>query len=246
MFNSLIKRIIRKLKETRYIYILRGANVRVQGNFVCPRNNVMLKGAKIYVDGKSTLVLHEHVRLNRINLLVFNGATVEIGNYSILGKGGNSVRPNYIVDGGELNIADHVKLSCQRVWVRYGGKASIGRYTNINEGSEIRSDERVCVGSFCSLSYNLRIWDTNTHCIYPPEKRRELACAKFPDLFFEYERPKTAPVVIGDGCWLGEKVSVMKGSKLGDNVIVGYNTTVCGESIPENKTVVQELSLRIL
>ena len=71
-------------------------------------------------------------------------------------------------------------------------------------------------------------------------------CDKFPDSWFENEKPQTAPVVIGNGCWIGEKSSILKGTVLGDNVIVGYNTTMIGEKIPENKKVVQELKLRVL
>lgn len=246
LFVMLIKKIVRRVKETRYIYMIDGANVRIQGRFVCPRKNVVLKRSVIYVDKGSTLILHDYVRLSGIKLMVLNGAKVEIDSHSILEKGNNAVRPNYIINGGSLKVEDHVKLACQRVWIRYGGVVRVGRYTNINEGSELRSDEHVNIGEFCGLSYNLRIWDTNTHCIYPPEKRRALMCDKFPDSWFENEKPQTAPVVIGNGCWIGEKSSILKGTVLGDNVIVGYNTTMIGEKIPENKKVVQELKLRVL
>lgn len=77
------------------------------------------------------------------------------------------------MDNGSLVIGNHTKLACQRFWIRFGGKCKIGNYTNINSGTEIRVDELVCIGDFCQISYNIRIWDTNTHCIYPSEKRKK-------------------------------------------------------------------------
>ena len=65
-------------------------------------------------------------------------------------------------------------------------------------------------------------------------------------LALKYEKPKTAPVIIGDDVWIGEKSSILKGTSLGNNVIVGYNTTLVGKHIPTNKTVVQKIELSII
>lgn len=175
-------------------------------------------------------------RLDGIELWVTNGSRVEIGAHSFLERCGNAT----------LLVADHAKLACQRLWIRYGGLVEVGQYTNVNAGSEIRSDEKVSIGSYCQLSYNLRIWDTNTHCIYAPEVRRKLTRDKFPQFGYEFKKPKTAPAVIGDGAWIVEKSSLLKGTTLGENVTVGYGTTLIGKHIPAGKTVVQELGLKII
>jgi len=36
----------------------------------------------------------------------------------------------------------------------------------------------------------------------------------------------TAPVVIGDGCWLGEGCAILKGVTLGEGCVVGANAVV--------------------
>lgn len=238
-------RIIRKIRETHWKYRASGSDVRIQGTFQASLS-ASIKKSIVYVDAHSTLILHGHVRLEEIGLWVTNGATVEVSEYSFFERGRNAVTPEYIVNSGTLYVADHTKLACQRLWVRYGGNLKIGRYTNVNTGSEIRCDESVNIGSFCQLSYNLRIWDTNTHCIYTSEKRKQLTQDHFPSFGYEYERPKTAPVEIGDGAWIGEKASILKGTTLGENVIVGYNTIIAGKQIPSDKTVVQQIALKII
>lgn len=243
---NILQRIIGKLRETRWYYRLQGSTVRVQGTMNVSNDGVVIRGSTIYIDKGSVLILHEGVRLEGIGLWVTNGGRVEIGAYSFMEKGGNATRPEYIINNGMLLVADHSKLACQRLWVRYSGIIEVGQYTNVNHGSEIRADEKVVIGSYCQLSYNLRIWDTNTHCAYPPEKRRQLTRDHFPRFGYEYERPHTAPVMIGNGTWIGERASILKGTKLDENVIVGYNTTVVGKHIPANKTVVQGIELKII
>lgn len=242
---NILRRIIRKIRETHWKYMASGSDVRIQGTFQASPS-ASIKASKVYVDARSTLILHGHVRLEGIGLWVTNGATVEVGEYSFFERGRNAVTPEYIVNSGSLWVADHTKLACQRLWVRYGGNLKIGQYTNVNDGSEIRCDENIAIGSYCQLSYNLRIWDTNTHCIYPPEKRRQLTQDHFPCFGYEYEHPKTAPVAIGDGAWIGEKASILKGTTLGNNVIVGYNTTIVGKQIPKGKTVVKKIEIMLL
>jgi acetyltransferase-like isoleucine patch superfamily enzyme len=56
----------------------------------------------------------------------------------------------------------------------------------------------------------------------------------------------TSPIVVGDNCWIGERSSIMKGTQIGDNVIVGYNTMLLNKIIESNKRVVQDINLRIL
>ena len=130
--------------------------------------------------------------------------------------------------------------------IRFGGNVEIGSYTNINSGSEIRSDESVIIGSYNQISYDVNIWDTNTHTIYKSEKGLKLRGNISLYFGYEIEKPLTSPIVVGDNCWIGERSSIMKGTQIGDNVIVGYNTMLLNKIIESNKRVVQDINLRIL
>ena len=63
----------------------------------------------------------------------------------------------------------------------------IGNYNNINERSWLRADEQITIGDYNQISYNVMIWDTNTHNIYTPSKRRELTEKYYPFFGYEYE-----------------------------------------------------------
>lgn len=243
----IIRRIIKKIVETNWYYYLRyQTTIRIiKGGRFDVRGDVKIKNCYIYIDSESELYL-EDCKLENISIFLTNGGQMIVGKSSILERDENSYRPMYIVNNGKLTIADHVRLQCQKVWIRFGGHISIGEYTNINRGSEIRSDESVDIGSYCQISYNIRIWDTNTHNIYTLEKRREITRNYFPSFGYEFERPRTAPVVISNDVWLGEKVSILKGSYLGQGVIVGYNTIISNRKIPNGKKVIAKSDLLII
>lgn len=148
------------------------------------------------------------------------------------------------VDHGNVFVEDHCRIQCSRIWVRFHGKLSVGHYTNINSGSEIRADECVVIGKYCQISYNVHIWDTNTHVILEPSQRTKLTINHFPYFGFEESKPITKPVVINNSCWIGEGASIMKGSILNEGVIVGNNTRVIGKTIEPNTTIVEEIKLK--
>lgn len=234
-----------KWKETLWKYKRFGSNVRIQGTADID-STVFIKNSNIYVDSSSSIILHKNVRLDGVSFFVLNGAQVEIGEYCFIVKDRNFLQPEYIINNGKLVVADHTKLACIRLWVRFGGKLEVGQYTNINSGTEIRADEYVHIGNFCRISYNIRIWDTNTHCIYSPEKRKAITYEHFPSFGYECERPKTKPVTISDGCWLGERVSILKGTFLEENVTVAYHTTIINKTISRGKTVTTKIDLAII
>lgn len=197
----------------------------------------------IRIDKTSSLEVAEGCNLNGIKLRISNGSHVRLEPYSELYRSSEIQRGAYIINNGSLTLGHHSSIRAARVWIRFGGKCEIGCYVNMNGGSEIRADEYVSIGDYCMLSYNLRIWDTNTHNIYSAEKRAELKRIHFPDSGYEYEKPKTAPVIIGCGCWIGERASILKGCRIGDDVIVGYNTMLSNKKIDPHTIVVQKPEL---
>lgn len=241
----MIRHIINKITETRWKYSLQNSDVRIQGKAFIS-SSVNIRNSYIYVAPNSKLIIKDNVKIDGVGLYLYDGE-LTIGEYTIIEKEKNSSRPEYIIDGkSSANIADHVRLRCQRLWCRFGGRLSIGPYTNINTFSEVRCDKSVDIGGYCMISYNTRIWDTNTHNVYPAEERRKLTEKYFPTFGHETERPKTKAVKIGDDCWLGEGAAILKGTVLGDGVIVGFNTTISNQYIMNGKTVVSLNEIKIL
>lgn len=55
----------------------------------------------------------------------------------------------------------------------------------------------------------------------------------------EKDEYKTEPVVIGKNCWIGANTVILRGTKLGDNCVVGAGCVIRGE-YPDNTVIVQK------
>lgn len=105
---------------------------------------------------------------------------------------------------------------------RYGGKIEIGEHCGIS-GSTIYSWENIKIGSYTRIGANCKIIDNDFH---PVElEYRHIGLNK------EYTRRK--PIVIGNDCFIGANSIILKGTTLGNNVIVGAGSVVHG-TWPDN------------
>lgn len=260
----MLKKVIKNFFFIRWKYIFKGSIVIVKkGGILNIGKHCSISRSIIMVDSKCSLSISEgstitKSRLSVINknsslqigkrntitnsYVVVNGSTC-VGDENIL-ENGYSYRNFSICSDGNISIGNRNRLR-GRIWLRYGGSLKIGDYNNINEDSEIRCDESITIGSYNQISYECMIWDTNTHNIYPAEKRRALAESKYPCYGFEFEKPKTKAVCIGDDCWIGKRVSILKGTTIGNRCIIGFGTTVSNQVIPNNKTVTEQKILKL-
>lgn len=232
-----------KLNEIKYKWLFHKSYFRVcTGANAKIGRNITIKNSRIIVTPGSCVEIGDNVRIENAVLSIDSGACV-IGNNSIIGSASEKVMLN--IESGKILIGHHSKISASRFWVRFGGNIHIGDYTNINSGSEIRCDEVVSIGDYNQISYNVNIWDTNTHNVYSKDARRHITEEHYPYYGYESKRPKTKPVIIGNDCWIGEKASILKGTIINDEVIVGYNCLLCNVEIPSKTTVVTKSVLDI-
>lgn len=235
--------LIRLLKEIKWKYLFTRSYCRVceTGNFFVGKN-VSIKKSKIYVYPGSELIIGDSVNIENCVISINKGG-LYIKSNSILGIPNVSSLIN--IEEGKLNIGPFSYVKTNRIWIRFGGICSIGKYTNINRGSEIRCDSSITIGDYNQISYNVNIWDTNTHNILSKNTRRELSEKYFPYLGFEKEKPITAPIIIGNDCWIGQNSTIFKGSIIKDEAILGFGSLITGQTIPEKSTAVNDLSLKI-
>lgn len=173
--------------------------------------------SNIRLENDARLIIGDNVLIQNYVIRVLKGECIIESETQLIGAT-NGTSVVYIEDG-KLKIGDHCIIKSEFT-IRYGGVCSIGSYTGIMDETEIRCDEAVSIGSYNMISYECMIYDTNTHCQYTPEVRREMTRKSFPSIGAEKEKPLTAPLKIGDDCWLGKRSVVLKG------VTVGNNTTV--------------------
>lgn len=241
----MIRKLFRYLKEYRWRYFFSHSFVRcVTGSRIFIAKNAKIDSSRIFIDSDAELIIKEGTLIKNLDIYVGRGLLFIDQNSILLGFAHKKMI--ITINSGKLTIGNHSRIQAKRIWIRFDGNVKIGCYTNINEGSEIRVDESVTIGNYNQISYEVNIWDTNTHNIYSPEKRAEITRKYYPYYGFEYEKPKTAPIHIGDNCWIGERSSILKGTFIGDNVIVGYNTLLSNVRIDKNKKVVQKNEIRIL
>lgn len=219
--------------------------MRVSGRMIV-HPSAKIRHCSIKVDKDSCLEIAEGVKLTGVKIRLSKGSTLRLAPYSELRKNTNALAPQYLIEGGRVTVGHHSSLRAARVWVRFGGQLDIGCYVSINDGSEIRADEYVSIGDYGMISYNTRIWDTNTHTIYSEEARAEIKRKHWPEAGYEYEKPKTAPVHIGPGAWIGESAIILKGCRIGRDCIIGTNTLLSNKNIDDHKIVVQKTDIIVL
>lgn len=105
------------------------------------------------------------------------------------------------IDGAHLQIHDNVGMS-QAALCAVGADITIGRNTLLGGGVKIYSSD------FHSLNHmDRRTWETDC------------------------ENRKSAPVVIGEDCFIGAGAVILKGVAIGDRTIIGAGSVVT-KSIP--------------
>src|SRR6201981_3729224 len=101
------------------------------------------------------------------------------------------------------------------------GRCTIGDFTLLN-GALIMADEKIEIGSYCLISWNVGIADSDFH---PLEPAQRLIDAQALAPYFENRpaRPtlKTAPVKICDNVWIGMNAVILKGVTIGENSVFG-------------------------
>lgn len=105
---------------------------------------------------------------------------------------------------------------------RYGGEISIGDGFGIS-GSTIYSTASITIGKNATIGANCKIIDNDFHPLDPEQRRLSL----------NEQFTLRKPIVIGDDCFIGMNSIILKGTTLGNNVVVGAGSVVHG-TFPDN------------
>lgn len=132
--------------------------------------------------------------------------------------------------GAKVHLSERV-VSDGRTVIIVGedAKLTIGSQVYLNEEAMISCKEHICIGNGCQFGPNVKIFD-NDH--------------KFDAHHGVSSKHVSAPIHIGDHCWLGSNVVVLRGTQIGDNCVIGAGCVVKG-NIPAGSLVTMGRELKI-
>jgi len=215
---------------------------------VGPHSSLVIEAGAV-IDSDITIGEHCEVtfgkdsRLINSDFVVVNGARANIEAGAIINS---PVEPRsaVMVDDGIFRLGSRAHVMSTELMVRFGGRLSIGSYTGIAYGSEIRCEQQVDIGSYGMISYRVCIYDTNTHSTDWSERRKRIEEC-YPQGVYEVTKPTTSPVVIGDDVWIGKEVTITKGALIGNRCIIGIRT-VLGSGVIDDDSVVVAGKARVV
>jgi acetyltransferase-like isoleucine patch superfamily enzyme len=149
----------------------------------------------------------------------------------IIGTGhiahGNSVRigafSRLYVDGtGSLFLGDYVGLG-RDVHIQTSSNVRIGARTGVNDGARINGS--VEIGRCCAIGPNLNV-SSGLHLFRSAEPWKLIAVQERENAL------EDRPVTIGDDCWIGTHVAIMRGITIGRGAVVGANAVVTKDVAP--------------
>lgn len=140
-------------------------------------------------------------------------------------------------DEGAVKLGDYVSCYAGCSFsLGQKGRATVGDFTLMN-GAMVMAEELIEIGSYCLISWNVGIADSDFHPIDPAQRRID-AHALAP---YYKERPprppiRTAPVRIADNVWIGMNAVILKGVTIGENSVVAAGAVV-SKSVAPNTVV---------
>jgi len=124
------------------------------------------------------------------------------------------------------------------------GTCTVGNFTLLN-GAIIMAEERIEIGSYCLISWNVGIADSDFHPLEPAQRLID-AHALAPYFKDRPPRPplRTAPVIIADNVWIGMNATILKGVSIGENSVVAAGSVV-SKSVPPNTVVAGNPAVKV-
>lgn len=130
--------------------------------------------------------------------------------------------------GGVLEIGAGTIVEGSLVFEKDGARISIGSNTSIG-GSLVASACQIEIGDDVLISWGCNIVDHNSHSVAWTERKQDVR-----DWYHgkkDWSHVDTKPVRIGNKCWLGMNVILLKGVEVGEGAVVAAGSVVT-KSIP--------------
>ena len=133
---------------------------------------------------------------------------------------------NFDRSRSKILLAENVAVRGRISFLSYNNAViSIGCNTFFNQNCSINSMARVQIGEDCLFGENVKIYDHNHQYRNRPD-------------LIKNQGYSAGEVIIGNNCWIGSDVIILKGAKIGNNCVIGAKSLV-NKEIPDNSIVIQ-------
>jgi maltose O-acetyltransferase len=111
-------------------------------------------------------------------------------------------------------------------------KITIGNDVFINNNAVLIADQSsISIGDSTMIGSNFTCFDSNFHSLIPHER-------------LNHGNYTCKPVIIGRNVFIGSNVTILRGSRIGDNTTIGAGCVISGE-IPENSIVSVSQNIKV-
>ncbi len=128
-----------------------------------------------------------------------------------------------IKGNGKINIDGYARLF-NYAELKSKGNLTVGDNFYLNKYSRVIAHKKIIIGNNVTIAQFVSILDHDHNC-------------KLSDGNMILDGYKTAPIIVGSNVWISDKVTILKGVNIGNNVIIGANSVV-NSDIPSNSIAV--------
>ncbi len=220
-----------------------GSNVRMKGTIlkitdsdVFIGENGTLRNARVAFN-ESNVKIESSCIINDVMVNVNSRSCFKAGKHLCLTRQGN-YKNGFFCNNATVELGDNVNIRAEIVCNK--SVFQTGSNVFLNEGTQVRCTNQIVIGSNILFSYECILFDTNTHSLDPKDRLQEMIDG-YPNEAVQSEfiksKVKSAPVSIGNDVWVGTRSIILKGTVLGNEVIVGAATVLSGQKIEDRKVV---------
>lgn len=131
--------------------------------------------------------------------------------------------------GCALSIGSESNIEGAIVLERQGANVHIGSRTHIGGGTLVDAACKIEIGDDVLIAFEVLIMDHGSHSLHFYQRKRDVQ--DWMKGMKDWTHVKRCPVEIGDKAWLGARVIVLKGVKIGEGAVVGAGSLVT-ENVP--------------
>lgn len=129
-----------------------------------------------------------------------------------------------IIFGNSIHFGNGVTFRNDfTVYLGKGAIISVGDRTFFNHGCSLNALENITIGKDCLFGENVKVYDQNHEFSNP-------------DIAIAQQGFNTAPITIGDNCWICSNVVILRGVTIGNHCVVGAGCVI-SHNLPDNSIV---------